>query len=237
VIPGFNPPPRNPYVQINHLEIGQGKPVFFVGEIGINHNGNYETALKLIDVAVEAGCQAIKLQKRTVERVYTQEELDAPRQSVFGNTNRALKEGLEFDFEQYVNLSLYCRRKKICWWASPWDLDSVDFLEQVYPNAYKIPSALLTDGELLEHIQKQGRPMILSTGMSTLKEIDHAVDILGKKNLIILHTVSTYPSANEELNLNVMETLRRRYQVPVGYSGHEKGIYPSIFAAAMGAVS
>jgi len=236
VIQGSNPPPKNPHVNIGQYEIGPNRPVFFVAELGINHQGNIETAKKLIDIAVEAGAQAIKLQKRTIERVYTQEELNTPRKSVFGETNRALKEGLEFDFEEYTEIYIYCRHQKVLWWASPWDVESVDFLEQVYPDAYKIPSALLTDGELLAYIRDKKKPMILSTGMSTLQEIDHAVDILGKKDLILLHCVSTYPTENWECNLLVMEFLRNRYKIPVGYSGHEKGIFPSVYAAAMGAV-
>jgi len=155
---GVNPPPRNPHVQIGSHEIGPGRPVFFVGEIGVNHNGSLETTKKLIDVAVDAGCNSVKFQKRTIDIVYTPQELAAPRKSVFGDTNGMLKYGLEFSFEDYVGLSIYCRRKKILWWASPWDVDSVDFLEQVYPAAYKIASPMLTNCEFLERVKETKKP-------------------------------------------------------------------------------
>lgn len=222
-------------VQIGNFLVGDGQPCFIVAEIGINHNGDIEIAKKLIDAAVETGCNAVKFQKRTVNVVYTAEELAKPRENPFGATNGDLKYGLEFEYEEYAEIDAYCKEKGIMWYVSCWDEGSVDFIEQFATPAYKIASASLTDDNLLRHHRKYGRPMIISTGMSTLEQVDHAVEVLGKEDLIILHTTSTYPSKLEELNLNVMNTLRQRYDVPVGYSGHEVGLAPSVAAATMGA--
>lgn len=222
-------------VQIGNHVIGDGQPCFIVAEIGINHNGSLETAKKLIDAAVLAGCNAVKFQKRTLEVVYTIEELAKPRENPFGPTNGDLKRGLEFGQEEYAEIDRYCREKGILWFASCWDEGSVDFIEAFNPPCYKIGSASLTDDNLLRHHRSFGRPIIISTGMSTIEQIDHAVKILGRDDLIILHCTSTYPSQVEELNLNAIRTLRERYQVPVGYSGHEVGLAPSVGAAAMGA--
>jgi len=215
--------------------VGDGQPCFIVAEIGINHNGDIEIAKKLIDAAVDTGCNAVKFQKRTVEVVYSAEELARPRENPFGTTNGDLKYGLEFEYEEYAEIDAYCREKGIMWYVSCWDEASVDFIEQFATPCYKIASASLTDDNLLRHHRQYGRPMIISTGMSTLEQVDHAVEILGTDNLIILHTTSTYPSKLEELNLNVMKTLKERYDVPVGYSGHEVGLAPSVAAAALGA--
>jgi N-acetylneuraminate synthase len=222
-------------VQIGRHIVGNGEPVFIVAEIGINHNGSVETAKKLIDAAVLAGCDAVKFQKRTVDVVYTPEELAKPRENPFGPTNGDLKRGLEFGQKEYEEIDRYCQGKGIFWYASCWDEASVDFIEQFNPPCYKIASASLTDDNLLRHHRRYGRPVIVSTGMSTLEEIDHAVEVLGLKDLIILHCTSTYPSQLEELNLNAIHTLRERYSVPVGYSGHEVGLAPSVAAAALGA--
>jgi N-acetylneuraminate synthase len=206
-----------------------------VAEIGINHNGNVEIAKKLIDTAALAGCDAVKFQKRTVEVVYTPEELKKPRENPFGPTNGDLKRGLEFGYEQYESIDRYCNGKGILWYASCWDEASVDFMEQFNPPCYKIASASLTDDNLLRHHRRYNRPIIISTGMSTLEQIDHAVDVLGTHDLVILHCTSTYPSSVEELNLQALQTLRDRYEVPIGYSGHEVGLATSVAAAAMGA--
>jgi N-acetylneuraminate synthase len=222
-------------VHIGKHGVGNGEPVFIVAEIGINHNGSVETAKKLIDAAVLAGCDAVKFQKRTVDVVYTQEELAKPRENPFGPTNGDLKRGLEFGRKEYGEIDHYCRDKGVLWYASGWDEGSVDFIEQLNPPCYKIASASLTDDNLLRHHRRYGRPIIISTGMSTLEQIDHAVEVLGLKDLIILHCTSTYPSQVEELNLNAIRTLRERYGVPVGYSGHEVGLAPSVAAAALGA--
>jgi N-acetylneuraminate synthase len=222
-------------VRIGNKTIGNGQPCFVVAEIGINHNGSVDTAKKLIDAAVLAGCDAVKFQKRTVDVVYTQEELAKPRENPFGPTNGDLKRGLEFGEKEYSEIDSYCKEKGILWFVSCWDEGSVDFMEKFNPPCYKIASASLTDDDLLKHHRKTGRPIIISTGMSTLEQIDHAVEILGSENLIILHCTSTYPSQVEELNLKAIETLAARYGVPIGYSGHEVGLAPSVAAAAMGA--
>lgn len=221
-------------VQIDKQKVGEGQPCFVVAEIGINHNGDLGVAKKLIDAAVLAGCNAVKFQKRSVDVVYTPAELATPRENPFGPTNGDLKRGLEFGVKEYKEIGQYCREKGILWYVSCWDEASVDLMEQFSPPCYKIASASLTDDNLLRHHRKYGRPIIISTGMSTLEEIDHAVEVLGKNDLIILHCTSTYPSQVEELNLGVIATLRQRYGVPVGYSGHEVGLAPSIAAAALG---
>jgi N-acetylneuraminate synthase len=218
----------------NHL-VGDGNPSFIVAEIGINHNGDLSIAKKLIDAAVLAGCNAVKFQKRTIEVVYTPEELAKARENPFGPTNGDLKRGLEFGLKEYEQIDLYCREKDILWYSSCWDEGSVDLMEKFSPPCYKIASASLTDDNLLRQHRKYGRPIILSTGMSTLEQIDHAVETLGLNDLIILHCTSTYPSQVEELNLNAIHTLRQRYDVPIGYSGHEVGLAPSVAAAALGA--
>ena len=221
--------------QIGDRTVGHDALCFISAEIGINHNGSLDTAFQLIDIAVTAGCDAVKFQKRTVDVVYTAEELDRPRESVFGNTNGDLKRGLEFDMESYAKISEYCKSKNIMWYASPWDERSVDFLEQFDPPCHKVASASLTDDSLLEAMRATGRPILLSTGMSTLNEIDHAVEILGKQDLLIYHCTSTYPSNDDELNLDVIPKLRQRYDVPIGYSGHEIGVASSLVAATIGA--
>lgn len=224
-------------VKIGNKVVGDGFPCFIIAEIGINHNGSVELAKKHIDLALKAGCDAVKFQKRTVDVVYTKEELARERQSVFGTTNGDLKRGLEFGYEEYSQIDKYCRDKGILWFASCWDEASVDFINQFDVPCYKIASASLTDDNLLKHTKSKGKPILLSTGMSTMEEIRHAVSVLGKDNLIIYHCTSTYPSNAEETNLKAIETLKREFDVPIGYSGHERGITPSILAAALGACS
>jgi N-acetylneuraminate synthase len=192
-------------------------------------------AKRLISVAVAAGCDAVKFQKRTVEIVYTEKELATPRPNPFGDTNGDLKRGLEFGEEDYEEIASFCKQVKIPWLVSPWDEPSVDFMEKFDCPVYKIASASLTDDNLLKHVRKTGKPVIASTGMSTYAEIDHAVDVLGKKDLVLMHTTSTYPAKYEELNLRAIPTMIERYGVPVGYSGHETGIPTSVAAAVLGA--
>jgi N-acetylneuraminate synthase len=223
-----------PELKIGNTLVGDGHPCYVIAEIGINHNGNIEIARKLIDVAVASGCQAVKFQKRTIEVVYPAEELARPRESPFGNTNGDLKYGLEFNLEQYHQIDRHCREKNITWFASCWDEASVDFIDQFKVPLYKIASASLTDDDLLRYTRSKNRPILLSTGMSTLEQIDHAVDVLGKQDLIIMHTCSTYPASYEELNLRIIPMLRERYGVPVGYSGHETGLSTSIATIALG---
>jgi N-acetylneuraminate synthase len=222
-------------VKVGQHTVGEAAPCFVVAEIGINHNGDLDIAKRLISVAVAAGCQAVKFQKRTVDVVYSAAELARPRESPFGETNGDLKRGLEFGMDQYRAIDRYCRDVNILWFASCWDEASVDFIDAFKPPAYKIASASLTDDGLLRHTRSKGKPIILSTGMSTLEQVDHAVEVLGKEDLVILHTCSTYPAPYNELNLRVMSNLGERFGVPVGYSGHETGLPSTIAAVALGA--
>lgn len=220
---------------IGSQTVGDWHPCYVVAEIGINHNGDTDIAKKLIDVAAAAGCNAVKFQKRTVEVVYSAEELARPRESPFGTTNGDLKRALELGLDQYRQIDSYCREKGIVWFASCWDEQSVDFIDQFDVPCYKIASASLTDDNLLKHTRSKGKPIVLATGMSSLEQIDHAVKILGKTDLVLLHSCSTYPAYYEELNLRVIPVLRKQFAVPVGYSGHETGIPSSVAAAAIGA--
>lgn len=223
-------------VKIGNKLVGDGQSCFLVGEIGINHNGNLEIAKKLIDVAVASGCDAIKFQKRTVDVVYSAEDLAKPRENPFGKTNGDLKKGLEFGLKEFKEINRYCKEKKILWFASCWDEASVDFIDRFNPPCYKIASASLTDKNLLLHTKKKGKPLILSTAMSTLAQIKKAVALLGKKNLIILHCVATYPTEDHELHLRVIQTLKKQFpDILVGYSGHGYGTTPAVCAVALGA--
>ncbi len=222
-------------IRLGNTLVGDGHPCYIVAEIGINHNGDLDVTRKLIELAAQSGCQAVKFQKRTVEVVYSAEELARPRESPFGTTNGDLKYGLEFGLEQYRAIDRACAEKGIAWFASCWDEASVDFIDQFQVPCYKVASASLTDDDLLRYTRAKGRPILLSTGMSTLEQIDHAVEVLGKKDLVLLHTCSTYPAEYGELNLRVIGTLRDRYGVPVGYSGHETGLSTSIASVALGA--
>jgi N-acetylneuraminate synthase len=224
-----------PDVAIGDRRVGQGQAPMVVAEIGINHNGRRELALQLIRAAAAAGCHAVKFQKRTVDVVYTPEELAQPRESPFGTTNGDLKRGLEFGRDDYAEIARVCRDAGIMWFASCWDIASVDFLEAFNPPCYKIASPCLTDHELLARHRRTGRPVLLSTGMSTLDEIDAAVEVLSRDRLVLMHCTSTYPSADHELNLRAIPELARRYGVPVGYSGHEVGLATTLAAAVLGA--
>ena len=224
-------------VKIADRFIGDGYPCFIIAEIGINHNGSVSLAKKMIDIAVTTGCDAVKFQKRTVDVVYTKEELAKERKSVFGNTNGDLKRGLEFGFDEYKEIDSYCKEKGILWFASCWDEESVDFMEQFDIPCYKIASASLTDDNLLKHTLSKGKPILVSTGMSTMEEIRQAGKILGEDNIVLYHCTSTYPSNADEMNLRVIETLKQEFNCPIGYSGHERGVTPSVLAAALGANS
>jgi N-acetylneuraminate synthase len=221
-------------IKIGNKAIGDGEPCYVIAEIGINHNGDIDLAKRLISVAVAAGCDAVKFQKRTVEVVYSAEELAKPRESPFGTTNGELKHALEFGVGEYQEIDAFCKAVKIPWLVSCWDEASVDLMVCFDMPCFKIASASLTDDDLLRHTRATGKPIILSTGMSTLAEIDHAVEVLGKQDLILMHTCSTYPANYDELNLRVIPALRERYGVPVGYSGHETGIPSSVAAAVLG---
>jgi N-acetylneuraminate synthase len=222
-------------IRIGNKLISEDQSKYFIAEIGINHNGSLDQAKQLIDVAVECDCDAVKFQKRTVDVVYTSDELARPRENPFGNTNGDLKRGLEFGEKEYAEIDRYCKEKNIHWIASCWDEASVDFIAKFDPPCYKLASASLTDDDLLRHHRKHGKPIILSTGMSEMKQIEHAVKVLGASDLIILHSTSTYPSQPEELNLNMIKTLKEKFSVPVGYSGHEVGLASTFVAAILGA--
>ncbi|MDP2638721.1 MAG: N-acetylneuraminate synthase family protein [Candidatus Azambacteria bacterium] len=223
-------------IRIGNKWIGGGYPCFVVAEIGINHNGSLETAKKMIDAAIDAGADAVKFQKRTVDVIYTKEELAKSRENPFGPTNGDLKRGLEFGLKEYLEIDNYCRGKNIMWFASCWDEASVDFIAQFDPPCYKIGSASLTDKNLLRYTRSKGKPILLSTGMSTLEQIRRAVEILGHSDLILLHCVSTYPTPDSELNLQVIKTLQKEFpDIPIGYSGHGYGTTMGVCAAALGA--
>ena len=207
---------------------------YVIAEIGINHNGSLDLAKLLIDQAKKAGADAVKFQKRTVEVVYTPDELARPRESPFGNTNGDLKRGLEFSVEQYEDLNRYCKKVGIDWGVSCWDGASVDQMAVLQPNFLKVASACLTDTSLLSHYYNTGIPTYLSTGMSTWEEIDEAVKIV--EPACVLHCHSAYPSPLDELNLAVMESLKDRYSLPVGYSSHTVSPWPALMAAVRGAV-
>lgn len=211
-------------------------PVQIVAELGINHNGSVEIAKKMIDVAYSAGCDYVKLQKRTVDAVYTKEELDKPRESPWGTTTRDQKKGLEFGFNQLEEIDAYCKGK-IPWFASPWDTKSVFDLTRFDIPFIKIPSALITNWPLIRLIlEKHDKPLIISTGMSTSKMIDEAVNLIGDRLYCLMHCTSTYPTVTEELNLNYILALREKYEpLIVGFSNHHPGIPFMVAAVALGA--
>jgi len=217
--------------------IGSGEPVYIIGEIGINHNGSLELAKKLIDGAVFAGCNAVKFQKRTPELCVPKDQWNIERDTPWGRiTYLEYRHKVEFGFSEYKIIDDYCRFKGIDWFASPWDSPSVDFLQQFKPVAYKVASASITDLEMLEKLRATGKPIFLSTGMSTMEEIEDAVNVIGIDNLMIAQSTSTYPCKLEELNLKVITTLKEKFpSVPVGYSGHETGLAPTLAAVALGA--
>ncbi len=212
---------------------------FIIAEIGINHNGDIKLAKKLIDTAVIAGCDAVKFQKRTVDKVYTKEYLDSPRKSPWGETQRAQKEGIEFGKAEYDEINRYCKEKGIMWYASAWDIDSQNFLQQYDCQYNKVASAMLTKDELLVEIAKEGKYTFIATGMSNYDEIDHAVEIFKKYDcpFELMHCNSTYPMPIEDANLKLIHVLEDKYQCKVGYSGHEAGTLVSTCAVAAGATS
>ena len=215
----------------------QPEDIFVIAEVGINHNGDMSVAKQLIDMAVDTGCDAVKFQKRTIDLVYTAEVLDASRESPWGNTQRDQKQGLEFTLEQYQEIDRYCRDRGILWSASAWDIPSLEFLEGFNPPFHKIASAMLTHRPFTEAVASKGRLTLVSTGMATIEIIDEVVGIFKSAGtpFVLLHTVSTYPSPESDLNLSMIHTLLERYKVPVGYSGHEPSVSPSIVAAVLGA--
>ena len=213
--------------------------ITLIAEIGINHNGDMSICKELIDVAVEAGCDAVKFQKRDIDQVYTQEFLDSPRESVWGTTQRDQKAGLEFGHDDYKEIDKYCKNKGIDWFASAWDLNSQEFLRKFDSKYNKVASAMIVHEALLEKIAEEGKHTFISTGMTTYDDITKAVDIFNSANcpFELMHTVSTYPMRDEDANLNMIKTLREKYNCNVGYSGHEVGLAVSYAAAALGVTS
>ena len=226
-------------VRIGRSTIGPEAPVYVIGEIGLNHNGDVEVAKRLIDVAVESGAQAVKFQKRTPEIATPEHMRDVPRETPWGTmTYLDYRRRVEFGEREYLDIASYALRAGIDWFASPWDVPSVEFLEGLGVVAHKVASASLTDLELLAALAETGKPVILSTGMSTIEQIDRALEALGTDRVVLMHATSTYPLEPEEANLRVISTLRDRYAgIPVGYSGHERGLQISLAAVALGAVA
>jgi len=248
-------------IKISNKTVSEESPILIVAEIGINHNGDIEIAKKLIDLAVKAGFDAVKFQKRTIDVVYSEADRCKPREipedilknalkrqalpedsvkrlkeNMAATTNGDQKYCLEFGQNEFKEIDRYCKEKNIMWLASCWDEASVDFIDQFNPPCYKIASASLTDDDLIKYTKSKGKPIILSTGMSTLEQIEHAVNILGKENLILMHCVGTYPAKIEDLNLKVIASLKQKFpDLIIGYSGHEVGVYPSVMAAVLGA--
>ena len=218
-----------------HL-VGDSQPTYVVAEVGINHNGDLDIARHLIDAAAHAGVDAVKFQKRTPELCVPPDQRDLKRETPWGYiTYLEYREKVEFSQVDFQAIDRHCRDREVDWFASVWDEPSVDFMEAFQPIAYKIPSAALTDVSLLRHVRSKGRPIILSTGMSTMQEIERAVQALGTDNLLLMHATSTYPCEPEELNLKMIGTLRERFACPVGYSGHEVGLIPTVVAVGLGA--
>lgn len=223
-------------IKIGNQWVGKGHPTFVIGEIGINHNGDLSIAKRLIDVAVMAGCNAVKFQKRTPEKAVPPEYKNVKRETPWGlMTYLEYRHKVEFGYQEYAEIDRYAKDKDILWFASCWDEESVDFIEQFSPPCYKVASASLTDVPLLQKMKSTGRPIILSTGMSTLEEIETAVNLLGTDNLLIAHSTSTYPCPPEELNLRMIDTLRGKFDCPIGYSGHEVGLQATFAAVTLGA--
>ena len=226
-----DPIKSNPWPIIKH--------VFIIGEIGINHNGDIEIAKKLIDMAKSAGCDAVKFQKRTLDIVYTPKLLDSPRESPWGSTQREQKEGLEFGATEYNEIDRYCKEQEIEWFASAWDLPSQEFLKTYNCKFNKIASAMTTHKKFIEVVALEGKPTFISVGMCAYRDIEFAVNIFRKHKcpFTLMHTVSEYPAPEERLNLLGIIDLRERFKCPVGYSGHEASVSPSLIAATIGATA
>ena len=224
------------HISIGSRQIGEGQPVYVIAEIGINHNGDLEIAKNLMDVAASAGCDAVKFQKRTPELCVPEEQKSQIRETPWGTmTYLEYKERTEFGQQEYQQIDTYAKQLGIHWFASPWDLPSVDFLLTFDPVCIKVASASLTDDALLKKLVASGVPLILSTGMSTMDEIDHAATVVKSSQYALAHATSTYTCQPSELNLRMISTLKDKFQVPIGYSGHETGLATTLAAVAMGA--
>ncbi|MEI6290878.1 MAG: N-acetylneuraminate synthase family protein [Chloroflexota bacterium] len=226
-------------IKLGNKLVGDGHPVYVIAEIGINHNGDLNIATEMIKAAAHAGANAVKFQKRTPEVCTPPEQQIQMRETPWGYiTYLDYRYKVEFNEEQYREIERHCRERKIDWMASVWDEPSVDFMEKFDTPAYKVPSASLTDHKLMKSVRKTGKPVIISTGMSTMEQIHKGVNAVGEENLVIMHCTSTYPCEPEELNLRMIETLRKEFpNTPIGYSGHEVGLVPSAVAIALGATS
>ncbi|MCK6541812.1 N-acetylneuraminate synthase family protein [bacterium] len=228
---------RKREVKIGKSTVGDGHPVYVIAEIGINHNGSLDVAKKMIDGAVFAGCNAVKFQKRTPELCVPKDQWYSERDTPWGRMSYIeYRNRMEFTSQEYAQIDVYCREKGIDWFASCWDEEAVDFIDHFDPPCYKVASASLTDIALLKRLEKTGKPIIISTGMSTIHEIETAVATVPHEQLLIAHTTSAYPCKAEELNLRMIQTLREKYPtIPVGYSGHETGLTPTWSAVSLGA--
>lgn len=223
-------------IMIGDKEVGPGHPTFICGEIGLNHNGDLEIAKKLIDTAIFAGCDAVKFQKRTPKICTPKDQWDVMRDTPWGRMKYIdYRFEVEFEQDEYEQIDAYCADRDIMWLASCWDEPSVDFIAAFNPPAFKFASASLTDDDLLTKTADQGTSLVLSTGMSTMDQIDHAMSILPDDRTLIAHATSTYPCPPDELNLNMIRTLDERFDAPVGYSGHEPGLQSSLAAVTLGA--
>ena len=224
-------------IKIGNKPVGDGHPAYVIAEAGINHNGDMGIAKQMIDAAVHAGADAVKFQKRTPEVCTPPDQQKQMRETPWGYiTYLDYRYKVEFNEEQYREIDSYCKEKGIDWMVSVWDEPSVDFMEKFDTPAYKVPSASLTDHNLLKYVRKTGKPIIISSGMSTMEQVKRGVEVVGAENLVIMHCTSTYPCEPEELNLRMIETLRREFpNNPIGYSGHEVGLVPSAVAVAFGA--
>jgi sialic acid synthase SpsE len=227
-----------PYRHLSDRVVGTGRPVYITGEIGINHNGDLATAIALIDQAADAGCDAAKFQKRTPEICTPRDQWGIERDTPWGRMSYIdYRHRVEFGIDEYAAIDEHAKRRGIAWFASPWDIESVDFLEAFDVPAHKVASACLTDDDLLRRMRATGRTIILSTGMSTMRQIRHAVEVLGSDNIILCHATSTYPASTGQLNLKMIHTLQSEFpNVPIGYSGHETGLQTTLAAVALGAV-
>lgn len=224
-------------INIGNRRVGDGEPAYIIAEIGINHNGSLELAKKLIEGAAFSGCDAVKFQKRTPELCVPRDQWEIERDTPWGRmTYIEYRHRVEFSLEEFAEIDLHCRKHGIQWFASCWDVEAVNFMEQFQPPCYKAASASLTDLDLLRAMRDTDRPLMISTGMSTMEEIETAVEALGTENLLIAHSTSTYPCTPEELNLRMIETLKSLYpNVPIGYSGHETGLSTTWAAVVLGA--
>jgi N-acetylneuraminate synthase len=229
--------PETPLRRLGDHVVGTDHPVYITGEIGINHNGELANAIALIDQAADAGCDAVKFQKRTPEICTPRDQWDIERDTPWGRMSYIdYRHRVEFGIDEYAAIDEHARRRGVDWFASPWDVESVDFLERFDVPAHKVASACLTDDELLHRLRATGRTIVLSTGMSTMRQIRHAVEVLGSDNIILCHATSTYPARASELNLKMIYTLQGEFpNVPIGYSGHETGLQTTLAAVAMGA--